>query len=46
MQLEEKACAHALRISEVLNTYYNDFAVATSAYKCTVEEIMQLVVIM
>ena len=41
-ELEEKACAHALRISEVLNTYYNDYAVAASAYNCAVEEIMQL----
>jgi len=41
-QLEEKACAHALKISEVLNTYYADFAQAVSTYNCAVEEIMQL----
>jgi hypothetical protein len=41
-KLEEKACAHALRISEVLNTYYNDHEQATSTYNCAVEEIMQL----
>jgi hypothetical protein len=41
-QLEEKACAHALKINEVLTTYYNDFAQAASAYNCAVEEIMQL----
>jgi hypothetical protein len=40
--LEEKACAHALKITEVLATYYNDFAQAQSAYNCAVEEIMQL----
>jgi hypothetical protein len=41
-QLEEKACAHALKINEVLTTYYNDYAQAASAYNCAVEEIMQL----
>ena len=41
-ELEKKACAHTLRISKVLNTYYNDFAVTTSAYNCAVEDIMQL----
>lgn len=40
--LEEKACAHALRINEVLHRYYDDFAQAQSAYNCAVEEIMQL----
>jgi hypothetical protein len=40
--LEQKACAHALKITEVLATYYNDFAQAASAYNCAVEEIMQL----
>jgi len=41
-ELEEKACAHAFKIREVLNVYYNDFAQAASAYNCAVEEIMQL----
>jgi hypothetical protein len=40
--LEEKACAHALKITETLDTYYTDFAQAQSAYNCAVEEIMQL----
>jgi len=40
--LEEKACQHAQKISEVLNTYYNDFANAESAYHCAVQEIMEL----
>jgi len=40
--LEEKACAHAQKISEVLTTYYNDFANAESAYHCAVQEIMEL----
>lgn len=40
--LEQKACAHALKITDVLATYYNDFAQAQSAYNCAVEEIMQL----
>ena len=35
-------CAHALRISVVLNTYYNDLEVAASAYNCAVKDIMQL----
>jgi hypothetical protein len=41
-ELEEKACAHALKINEVLTVYYNDHAQASSAYNCAVEEIMQL----
>merc|ERR1719324_768929 len=41
-ELEEKACAHALKISDVLNTYYNDHVQAASTYNCAVEEIMQL----
>jgi hypothetical protein len=41
-QLEEKACAHAQKINDVLNTYYNDFASAESAYHCAVQEIMEL----
>merc|ERR1719326_2465526 len=40
--LEEKACAHALKITDTLARYYNDFAQAQSAYNCAVEEIMQL----
>jgi hypothetical protein len=40
--LEQKACAHAIKITEVLATYYQDFAQAQSAYNCAVEEIMQL----
>merc|ERR1719238_67433 len=40
--LEEKACAHALRITDVLARYYNDFAQAQAAYNCAVEEIMEL----
>jgi hypothetical protein len=40
--LEEKACAHAVRITEVLAAYYSDFAQAQAAYNCAVEEIMQL----
>jgi len=40
--LEEKACAHAQKINEVLHTYYNDFANAESAYHCAVQEIMEL----
>jgi hypothetical protein len=40
--LEEKACAHAMKISDVLNVYYNDQVQAQSAYNCAVEEIMQL----
>jgi len=40
--LEEKACAHALRINEVLGRYYDDFAQAQAAYNCAVEEIMEL----
>jgi hypothetical protein len=40
--LELKACAHATKITDVLTTYYNDFAQAQSAYNCAVEEIMQL----
>jgi hypothetical protein len=40
--LEEKACAHATKITDVLTAYYNDFAQAQSAYNCAVEEIMQL----
>lgn len=40
--LEEKACAHAQKINEVLSTYYNDIAQATAAYNCAVEEIMEL----
>jgi hypothetical protein len=41
-RLEEKACAHASKITEVLTMYYNDHAQAASAYTCAVEEIMQL----
>jgi hypothetical protein len=41
-ELEEKACAHALRINEVLTAYYDDHAQAESTYNCAVEEIMQL----
>jgi hypothetical protein len=41
-ELEQKACAHATKISEVLNTYHNDYVQAASAYNCAVEEIMQL----
>merc|ERR1719235_1162068 len=41
-ELEEKACAHAVTINEVLTMYYNDYAQAVSAYNCAVEEIMQL----
>jgi len=40
--LEEKACAHAQKINDVLSTYYTDHAQASSAYNCAVEEIMQL----
>jgi len=40
--LEEKACAHAQKINDVLTTYYTDHAQASSAYNCAVEEIMQL----
>jgi hypothetical protein len=40
--LEQKACAHASKINEVLTAYYNDIAQATAAYNCAVEEIMQL----
>jgi len=40
--LEEKACAHGLKISEVLQTYYEDFAQAESSYHCAVQEIMEL----
>merc|ERR1719235_290028 len=41
-RLEETACAHASKITEVLTKYYEDFAQAASAYTCAVEEIMQL----
>jgi hypothetical protein len=41
-ELEEKACAHALKVREVLNTYHNDHEQAASQYNCAVEEIMQL----
>jgi hypothetical protein len=41
-QLEQKACAHAEKVREVLNTYHNDHAQAASSYNCAVEEIMQL----
>jgi len=40
--LEEAACAHALKINEVLTTYYNDHAQASAQYNCAVEEIMEL----
>jgi len=40
--LEETACAHALKINEVLTKYYADFAQAESAYHCAVQEIMEL----
>jgi hypothetical protein len=40
--LEQKACAHATKITEVLATYYQDHAQASAAYNCAVEEIMQL----
>jgi len=41
-ELEEKACAHATKINEVLTTYYNDHAQASAQYNCAVEEIMLL----
>jgi hypothetical protein len=41
-ELEQTACAHAMKISDVLATYYSDFAQAQAAYNCAVEEIMQL----
>jgi hypothetical protein len=40
--LEEKACAHAQKINEVLTEYYDDFASAEAAYHCAVQEIMEL----
>ena len=40
--LEEMACSHAMKISEVLGIYYTDHAQAASAYNCAAEEIMQL----
>jgi len=40
--LEEKACAHASKINDVLTEYYADWAQATSAYQCAVEEIREL----
>jgi hypothetical protein len=40
--LEQKACAHATKITEVLAAYYNDHAQALAAFNCAVEEIMQL----
>jgi hypothetical protein len=40
--LEEKACAHALKISEVMTRYYSDEAQAEAAYHCAVQEIMEL----
>jgi len=40
--LEEKACAHASKINDVLTEYYADWAQATSAYQCAVEEIKEL----
>merc|ERR1712161_21317 len=42
VDLEEKSCAHASKINEVLTEYYYDQAQATSAYNCAVEEIMEL----
>jgi len=42
VDVEEKACAHASKINEVLTEYYYDQAQATSAYNCAVEEIMEL----
>jgi hypothetical protein len=41
-QLEEKACLHATKISEVLAEYYSDEAQAEAAYHCAVQEIMEL----
>ena len=32
-----EVCAHALKITEVPTTYYNDSAQAASAYNCAVE---------
>jgi len=40
--LEEKACQHANKITEVLTMYYADHAQALSAYNCAQEEVMQL----
>jgi hypothetical protein len=42
VDLEEKACAHASKINDVLTEYYADWAQATSAYQCAVEEIKEL----
>jgi len=42
LDLEEKACAHASKINEVLTDFYADWAQADSAYNCAVEEIMEL----
>ena len=42
VDLEETACAHASKINEVLTEYHADWAQATSAYNCAVEEIMEL----
>jgi len=41
-RLEEKACQHAQKISEVLTTYYADYAQALSAYNCATAEVMIL----
>jgi len=40
--LEQKACAHSLKINEVLHTYYEDQAQAQAHFNCAVEEIMEL----
>lgn len=40
--LEEISCQHGAAINEALNTFYNGFLQARSAYNCAVEEIMQL----
>lgn len=40
--LEEKACQHQQKITEVLATYHDDYNQALSTYNCATEEIMQL----
>jgi len=40
--LEEKACLHKQKITEVLATYYDEYNQALSTYNCAQEEIMQL----
>merc|ERR1719444_222861 len=42
LDLEEKACAHASKINDVLTEFYADWAQAESSYNCAVEEIMEL----